>query len=137
MNKVCFFRVDWSFRLWPICLARSSEGQFKLNQTWCWRMAFVIATMCLISGLREGSWRGISREPGGKGSFQAVKLQRPARTTVCSHSTRDMAAIGSIESKHDNDDAEDECLSSCEQLWSGTKKNIRTPCSARAVAMRS
>jgi len=32
-------------------------------------------------------------EPGGKGSFQAVKLQRPARTTVCSHSTRDMAAM--------------------------------------------
>jgi hypothetical protein len=24
--------------------------------------------------------------PGGKGSFQAVKLQRPARATVCSHS---------------------------------------------------
>jgi hypothetical protein len=32
-------------------------------------------------------------ELGGKGSFQAVKLQRPARTTVCSHSTRDMAAV--------------------------------------------
>jgi hypothetical protein len=43
-------------------------------------------------------------EPGGKGSFQAVKLQRPARTTVCSHSTRDITAIGSIESKHDNND---------------------------------
>ena len=42
-------------------------------------------------------------EPGGKGSFQAVKLQRPARTTVCSHSTRDMAAIDSIESKQDHD----------------------------------
>ena len=32
-------------------------------------------------------------ELGRKGSFQAVKLQRPARTTVCSHSTRDMAAV--------------------------------------------
>jgi len=32
-------------------------------------------------------------EPGGKGSFQAVKLQRSARATVCSHSTRDMAAM--------------------------------------------
>jgi|GEM_PF-1924648 len=31
-------------------------------------------------------------EPGGKGSFQTVKLQRPDRTTVCSHSARDMAA---------------------------------------------
>ena len=55
-------------------------------------------------------------ELGDKGSFQAVKLQRFARTTVCSHSTKDMAAIHSIESKHDNDDTQDECLSSCEQL---------------------
>jgi hypothetical protein len=45
-------------------------------------------------------------EPGGKGSFQAVKLQRPSRTTVCSHSTKDMTAIGSIESKHDNNDTQ-------------------------------
>jgi hypothetical protein len=51
-------------------------------------------------------------EPGGKGSFQAVKLQRPARTIVCSHSTRDMAAIGSIEFKHDNNDTQDKYLSS-------------------------
>jgi hypothetical protein len=34
----------------------------------------------------------ISMEPGGKGSFQAFKLQRPARTTVCSHSMKDMTA---------------------------------------------
>jgi hypothetical protein len=27
-------------------------------------------------------------EPCGKGSFQAVKLQRPVRATVCSHSTK-------------------------------------------------
>lgn len=42
----------------------------------------------------EFSNRGevLSMEPGGQGSFQAVKLQRPARATVCSHSTRDMAA---------------------------------------------
>jgi hypothetical protein len=45
---------------------------------------------------------------GGKGSFQAAKLQRSARTTVCSHSTRDMAAMRSIESNHDNDDIQDE-----------------------------
>ena len=32
-----------------------------------------------------------------KGSFQAVKLQRSARTTVCSHSTRHMAAMRSID----------------------------------------
>ena len=41
-------------------------------------------------------------EPSGKGNFQAVKLQRPARTTVCSHSTRDMAAVHSIVSKRDS-----------------------------------
>jgi hypothetical protein len=50
-----------------------------------------------------------------KGSFQAVKLQRPARTTVCSHSRRDMAAMRSIESKHHPSDAQHECLSSCGQ----------------------
>src|SRR5258708_37213082 len=50
-------------------------------------------------GLRTACWRDVSIELGGKGSFQAVKLQRPARTTVCSHSTRDMAAMRSIESK--------------------------------------
>jgi len=55
-------------------------------------------------------------ELGGKGSFQAAKLQRSARTTVCSHSTRDMAAMRSIETKHNNDDTGEECLSSCEQL---------------------
>jgi hypothetical protein len=64
----------------------------------------------------RGSWRGISMEPGGKGSFQAVKLQRPARTTVCSHSSRDMTAIGSIESKHDNNDTQGKYLSGCGQL---------------------
>ena len=39
-------------------------------------------------------------EPGGKGSFQSVKLQRPDRATVCSHSARDMAAMGCIDSDH-------------------------------------
>jgi hypothetical protein len=41
-------------------------------------------------------------EAGGKGSFQAVKLQRPARATVCSHSARDMAAVYPIESEFDH-----------------------------------
>ncbi len=40
-------------------------------------------------------------ETGGQGSFQAVKLQRPARAAVCSHSTKDMAAMRSIKSKLD------------------------------------
>jgi hypothetical protein len=31
-------------------------------------------------------------EPGGKGRFRAFKLQRPAGTSVCSHSGKDMAA---------------------------------------------
>jgi hypothetical protein len=57
--------------------------------------------------------------PSGKGSFQAVKLQRPARTTVCSHSTRDMAAVHSIVSDYHNSDTQDERLYSCEQLKSG------------------
>ena len=54
-------------------------------------------------------------EPGDQGSFQAVKLQRPARTTVCSHSTRDMAAMGSINAKLDPNDVKHACLSSWEQ----------------------
>ena len=32
-------------------------------------------------------------EAGGRGSFQEVKLKRPTRTTVCSHSARAMAAV--------------------------------------------
>ena len=55
-------------------------------------------------------------EPGGPGSFQAVKLQRPARATVCSHSTRDMAAVISIESEWEHNDAQCECLSGCGQI---------------------
>jgi len=65
--------------------------------------------------LHGGPGHDISMELGGKGSFQAAKLQRSARTTVCSHSTRDMAAMRSIESNHDNDDIQDEYLSSWEQ----------------------
>jgi hypothetical protein len=53
----------------------------------------------LIKAAVRMLWCGISMQPGSKGSFQAVKLQRPARATVCSHSTRDMAAMCSIESK--------------------------------------
>lgn len=54
-------------------------------------------------------------ERGGKGSFQAFKLQRHARTTVCSHSAKDMAAtFHSIQ--HHPDDIQDECLSCCEHL---------------------
>jgi hypothetical protein len=54
-------------------------------------------------------------KPGGKGSFQAFKLQRSARTTVCSHSARDMAAMLSIELKHDHIDTQGEGLSSSGQ----------------------
>ena len=55
-------------------------------------------------------------ECGGKGSFQMVKLQRPARTTVCSHSTRDMAAVHSIVLKQNNSNTKTDILSNCEQL---------------------
>jgi hypothetical protein len=58
-------------------------------------------------------------EPGGKGSFQAVKLQRPARATVCSHSTKDVAAMSSIESEWEHNDAQCECLSGCGQIRVG------------------
>jgi hypothetical protein len=75
-------------------------------------------------------------EPGGKDSFQAVKLQRPARATVCSHSKRDMAAMCSMESKHDNNDTQDECLSSCVQLLSGGENERAERSSCRAVALR-
>ena len=54
-------------------------------------------------------------EAGGQGSFQAVKLQRPARATVCSHSARDMAATSSIESAREHNDAHGGCLSGCVQ----------------------
>src|SRR4029077_2094504 len=55
---------------------------------------FLSATDCLRSRARHTrgvSWRNDSMaHSAAKGSFQAVKLQRPARTTVCSHSKMDM-----------------------------------------------
>ena len=56
-------------------------------------------------------------EPGGPGSFQAVKLQRPAGTTVCSHSTRDMAAMSSIESEWEHNDGS---MRVSVRLWTDT-----------------
>jgi hypothetical protein len=47
----------------------------------------------------------MTTEVGGKGSFQTVKLQRPAPTTVCSHSTKDMTAVYSIESEFNHKNA--------------------------------
>jgi hypothetical protein len=58
---------------------------------------------------------GISMEPDGKDSFQAFKLQRSARTTVCSHSARDIAPMRSIELKLDPSDTRDEGLPSSGQ----------------------
>ena len=60
-------------------------------------------------------------EAGGRGSFQEVKLKRPTRTTVCSHSARAMAAVYSIESAFDDRNLQHERLCSCEQL------SIRNP----------
>jgi hypothetical protein len=53
-------------------------------------------------------------ELGDKGSFQAVKLQRLARTTVCSHSAMDMATTFH-RIHYDHDESQNECLSFCEQ----------------------
>jgi hypothetical protein len=50
-------------------------------------------------------------ECGGVGGFQAVKLQRPTRATVCSHPMKGMAAtFHSIQNDHD--DCEGKFLSS-------------------------
>ena len=85
-------------------------------------------------GLREGSWRGISMESGGKGSFQAAKLQRSAQTAVCSHSTGDMAAMRSIESKQDHKRYSGECLSCCEHILGGGKNERPDALFSQAVA---
>src|ERR1035437_4590425 len=87
-----------------------------------------------LGHMREGSWCGISMESGGKGSFQAAKLQRSARTTVCSHSTGDMAAMRSIESKQDHKRYSGECLSYCEHLLSGGKNERPDALFSQAVA---
>ena len=84
-------------------------------------------------GLRGACWRDVSIELGGKGSFQAVKLQRPARTTVCSHSTRDMAAIFH-QIHHHHDGTRNECLSCCEHLLSGGKNERPDALFSQAVA---
>ena len=75
---------------------------WDVPQPTCPQAAFTAASYNRSRRPREGPWRGISIEPSGKGSFQAVKLQRSARATVCSHSTRDMAATRSIEPMHDH-----------------------------------
>jgi hypothetical protein len=80
------------------------------------RAAFGTEEPTQLSGNVARNLGSISMELGGKGSFQAVKLQRPARTTVCSHSHKGHAAIGSIESKYDDKDTQDEYLSGCGQL---------------------
>ena len=76
-----------------------------------------------LAGQRAGEFseseKDFSTEPGGKGNFQAVKLQRPARATVCSHSTKDVAAMSSIESEWEHNDAQCECLSGCGQIGAG------------------
>jgi hypothetical protein len=58
-------------------------------------------------------------ELGGKGSFQTAKLQRSARTTVCSHSARDMAAMRSIKSQQEHTHIYNEFLSGCGHLGMG------------------
>jgi hypothetical protein len=54
-------------------------------------------------------------ETSGKGSFQEAKLQRSARATVCSHSTRDMAAMHTTKSRQNHNDSPGEYLSLCVQ----------------------
>ena len=68
-------------------------------------------------------------ERGGKGSFQAYKLQRSARATVCSHSTKGQDAMCSIELKRDHGETQEACLSSCGQCKKCLMRNVRTPCS--------
>jgi hypothetical protein len=69
-------------------------------------------------------------ELGGKGSFQVYKLQRSARTTVCSHSTKGHGRHLFHQLRRDHNETQESCLSSCgqskrspvrngRQLWSG------------------
>lgn len=61
-------------------------------------------------------------ESGGKGSFQAVKLQRPARATSCSHSARDMPATPSIEARGHSNGVRFDHLSGCAQFNAESSK---------------
>ena len=54
-------------------------------------------------------------ECGGKGSFQALKLQNPTQTTVCSHSADGMP-ITFHKIQHHHDDIQGEYLFRCEHL---------------------
>jgi len=60
-------------------------------------------------------------EPGGKGSFQAVKLQRFARTTVCSHSPEGHGRQSSIYSQKHFRECAGERLPHSGQSGSGVK----------------
>jgi hypothetical protein len=66
-------------------------------------------------------------EPGAKGSFQSVKLQRPGRTTVCSHSARDMATKVALSPIIIISCAQSAHLCVCEQLdWADQNEGPKT-----------
>jgi hypothetical protein len=58
-------------------------------------------------------------ELGGKGSVQAAKLQRSARTVGWNRSARDMAAMRSIKLQHEHTYPKNEFLCGCGHLGMG------------------
>ena len=76
-------------------------------------------------------------EPGGKGSFQAVKLQSSARATVCSHSARDMAAMVLLYPFIIIAVRRTSICTFVNSYSAGTKTKVQMSCSCRTVALQS
>ena len=72
---------------------------------------------------------GISMEPGGQGSFQSV--QSPDRTTVCSHSARDVAAMVLSNPILMIAALKTSTCALVNRQNGRTKTNVRRPCSCR------
>ena len=60
-----------------------SRAVFRQRATLVMRIDALIASGCIGKS---------TSQPGGRGCFQSVKLQRPDRATVCSHSVQDATA---------------------------------------------
>ena len=106
----------------PSCHQQSGSQQSPARRTqrvpepWRSDYPFRQSELFQVSPSLNSRWNFERRwEPGGKGSFQAFKLQRPTRAAVCSHSPEGHSRQGSIQSHEHLKKCSVERLSRCGQ----------------------
>ena len=78
----------------PPCRNRRGKPSRSSTHNETCLVSHPMLTATIFRRRSKGSTRAFHEKlPGGKGSFQTVKLQRSGWATVCSQSTKDMAAI--------------------------------------------